>query len=105
VLRGIGIRGNRITVLSCDSAAGVAQRVAQVEELSLVGGGGTDMRVGIDAALAQPRRPDVIVVLTDGDTPWPDGPPAARVIAGLIGAAAPEPPPWIESVRITPGRG
>jgi predicted metal-dependent peptidase len=100
VLRGIGIRGNGITVLSCDAAAGVAQRVARAEELELVGGGGTDMRVGIAAAMAQPRKPHVIVVLTDGETPWPAAPPAARIIAGLIGPSAPEPPPWLEHVRI-----
>lgn len=100
VLRGVGIRGNRVTVIACDAAVGVTQRVARAEELEFVGGGGTDMRVGIAAALAQAQRPDIIVVLTDGGTPWPDEPTATRVIAGLIGPAAPEPPPWIESVRI-----
>jgi predicted metal-dependent peptidase len=100
VLRGIGIRGNRVTVIACDAAVGVTQRVARAEELELVGGGGTDMRVGIETALAQPHRPDVIVVLTDGHTPWPDQPLATRVIAGLIGTDPPQPPEWIESVRI-----
>jgi predicted metal-dependent peptidase len=104
VLRGVGIRGNRITVFACDAAVGVAQRVARAEELDLTGGGGTDMRVGIAAALAQPRPPDVIVVLTDGATPWPAEPPPARVIAGLIGTDPPLPPAWMESVRIAPAR-
>jgi predicted metal-dependent peptidase len=101
VLRGVGIRGNRVTVRSCDAAAHVAQRVSRAEQIELSGGGGTDMRVGIDAALAQQQRPDVIVVLTDGLTPWPDHPVGARVIAGLIGDDAPPPPDWIESVPIT----
>lgn len=100
VLRGVGIRGNRVTVFSCDAAAGVAQRVSRAEQIELHGGGGTDMRVGISAALAQPERPDIIVVLTDGFTPWPDHPPAARVIAGLIGAEPPQPPDWLETVHI-----
>jgi predicted metal-dependent peptidase len=104
VLRGVGIRGNRITIFACDAAAGVAQRIARTEEFELTGGGGTDMRVGIAAALALPRPPDVIIVLTDGVTPWPDEPPPARVIAGLIGADPPAPPPWLESVRITASR-
>jgi predicted metal-dependent peptidase len=108
VLRGVGVRGNRVTVFSCDAAVGVAQRVTRAEQIELSGGGGTDMRVGIDAALAQPRRPDVIVVLTDGLTPWPDQSPGARVIAGLITAdgdgtyAPPTPPDWMETVRIGP---
>jgi predicted metal-dependent peptidase len=100
VLRGVGLRGQRVTVLSCDAAVAVARRVASAAEVELAGGGGTDMRVGIAAALALPRKPDVVVVLTDGETPWPDEPPGARVIAGLIGSEPPEPPAWIESVRI-----
>ncbi|GIJ55018.1 vWA domain-containing protein [Virgisporangium aurantiacum] len=100
VLREVGVRGNRVTVLSCDAAVGVVRRVARAEELELVGSGGTDMRVGIATALAQPTKPHVIVVLTDGMTPWPDEPPAARVIAGLIGPDPPLPPTWIESVRV-----
>ncbi len=100
VLRGVGIRGNRVTVLSCDAAVHAAQRISRAEELEFAGGGGTDMREGIAAALAQPQRPDVIVVLTDGETPWPDEPASTRVIAGLIGTAPPTPPAWIESIRI-----
>jgi len=43
----------------------------------------------------------VVVVLTDGQTPWPDTPlSATRVIAALIGAEAPAPPGWIETVRV-----
>jgi len=100
VLRAVGIRGDRVTVFSCDAAVGVAQRVFQVEQIELRGGGGTDMRLGITAALARSPRPDVIVVFTDGETPWPEHPPAARVVAGLIGEHAPAPPAWIEAVRI-----
>ncbi|GAA1783972.1 VWA-like domain-containing protein [Luedemannella flava] len=100
VLRDIGIRGNRVTVLSCDAAVHVVQHVSRAEELEFSGGGGTDMREGITAALAQPQRPDVIVVLTDGFTPWPDEPVGTRVIAGLIGGDPPPPPSWIESVRV-----
>jgi predicted metal-dependent peptidase len=100
VLRGVGIRGNRITLFACDAAVGVAQRVAAAAELDLTGGGGTDMRVGIAAALDLPRRPDVIIVLTDGATPWPDEPPPARVIAGLIGPNPPTPPRWLDAIHI-----
>lgn len=100
VLRGVGVSGNRVTVLACDAAVHVAQRVSTVEQLTLAGGGGTDLRVGIAAALAGTPRPDIVIVLTDGATPWPETPVAARVIAGLIGATPPPPPPWIEAVRI-----
>ncbi|GIH19498.1 vWA domain-containing protein [Rugosimonospora africana] len=103
VLRAVGIGGNRVTVLSCDTAVHAARSVASVGEVTLFGGGGTDMRVGIEAAMAGPAAPDFIVVLTDGLTPWPERAPGrSRVIAGLIGDA-PAPPPWITTVRIPAG--
>jgi predicted metal-dependent peptidase len=99
VLRAVGVGGNRVTVLSCDAAVHVVRRVHTVGEVRLAGGGGTDMRVGIDAALR--GRPHIVVVLTDGLTPWPAAPlESTRVIAGLIGAGAPQPPSWITSVTI-----
>jgi predicted metal-dependent peptidase len=99
VLRAVGIGGNRVTVLSCDADVHVVRAVHTVGEVQLAGGGGTDMRVGVEAALR--HRPHIIIVLTDGYTPWPAAPPSsARVIAGLIGADAPAPPEWIATVRI-----
>ncbi|RGC66774.1 hypothetical protein C5N14_22165 [Micromonospora sp. MW-13] len=99
VLRAVGIGGNRVTVLSCDAAVHVVRAVHTIGEVRLAGGGGTDMRVGVDEALR--HRPHIVVVLTDGYTPWPAAPPeSARLIAGLIGADAPTPPGWIATVRI-----
>jgi predicted metal-dependent peptidase len=101
VLRAVGIGGNRITVLACDADVHATRRVSSVDQVVLAGGGGTDMRVGIEAALRGPETPHVVVVLTDGGTPWPDAPPSsARVIAALIGADPLPPPAWIETVRV-----
>jgi predicted metal-dependent peptidase len=102
VLRGVGVHGNRVTVLSCDADVHAVRRVTSIEQVELLGGGGTDMRVGIDAALTGPEPPNVVIVLTDGHTPWPDTAPPCRIIAGLVGEAPPIPPPWIATVRITP---
>jgi len=53
------------------------------------------------AALALRPRPQVIVVLTDGETPWPSAAPrGAVVVVGLIGPRAPAAPAWARSVRI-----
>ncbi len=54
VLREVGVRGNRVTVLACDADVHAVSRVTSTEQVTLGGGGGTDMRVGIDAALASP---------------------------------------------------
>lgn len=60
------------------------------------------MRVGIQSALALRERPGVVIVLTDGLTPWPKEPASCRLIAVLIGSDkhAPAPPAWAETVRI-----
>jgi predicted metal-dependent peptidase len=102
VLRAVGIGRNRVTVLSCDADVHAVRRANTVGDVVLAGGGGTDMRVGIDQALRGAERPHIIIVLTDGYTPWPDARPGnVRVIAGLVGDNAPEPPSWIEAVHIS----
>ncbi|MFF9075162.1 VWA-like domain-containing protein [Streptomyces sp. NPDC014872] len=101
VLREVGVRGNRVTVLACDADVQSVSRVISAEQVTLGGGGGTDMRVGIAAALAARDRPNIVVVLTDGFTPWPDEAPSCRLVAALIGADAPQPPQWVETVRVT----
>ncbi|MGA5264569.1 DUF2201 family putative metallopeptidase [Streptomyces griseoincarnatus] len=100
VLREVGVRGNRVTVLACDADVHAVSRVTSTEQVTLGGGGGTDMRVGIDAALESPERPSIVIVLTDGYTPWPAETPSCRLVAALIGEGAPEPPQWVETVRV-----
>ena len=80
VIRAAGIGTQRLVVLACDAAVGPTSRVRRVEDVQLVGGGGTDMRVGIAAAGASRPHPDVVVVFTDGITPWPDRPTRARLV-------------------------
>ncbi|MGK5554567.1 vWA domain-containing protein [Actinomadura kijaniata] len=104
VLREVGVGANRVTVLAVDADVQAASRVTSVDQVVLAGGGGTDMRVGIEAALAAKERPNVVIVLTDGHTPWPAEPATARLIAALVGDDPPAPPSWVESVRVTPGR-
>lgn len=81
----LGIPGAAVTVLACDAAVGAVTRVRRAGDAVLVGGGGTDMRVGLAVASAQRPRPDLIVVLTDGYTPWPSTPPpGSAVIAAML---------------------
>jgi predicted metal-dependent peptidase len=90
-----------LRVLACDTAAGPAQRISSARQVELVGGGGTDMGTGIAAAARLRPRPAVIVVLTDGYTPWPDGPPrGSRVVVGLLGDDAPDAPGWARAIRV-----
>ncbi|WP_051451780.1 vWA domain-containing protein [Actinospica robiniae] len=113
ICRSVGAHGSQVGVYSCDAAVHTVQQICRAEELNLVGGGGTDMRKGIGRAAAARPRPDVIVVLTDGFTPWPADNPGGRVIAGIFGSdsryseddddddyAPSLPPDWIETVRL-----
>jgi predicted metal-dependent peptidase len=100
LLRSRGIRGSRLSILSCDTAIRSSQEVFAVEQVRLHGGGGTDMGAGLQAAAALRPRPEVIVVLTDGQTPWPNDRPPAQVVVALIGGGAANPPPWARTVRI-----
>jgi predicted metal-dependent peptidase len=107
LLASVGVGVDRLRVLSCDTAASAAQRVTSARQVQLVGGGGTDMGAGIAAAAALRPAPQVVVVLTDGHTPWPQRPPPrTRVVVGLLDGTALPPPRWAVTVVIDdlPGR-
>jgi predicted metal-dependent peptidase len=100
LLRALGM-ARQLRVLACDAAAGPAQRVSSARQVTLTGGGGTNMGAGLAAAYALRPRPAVTVVLTDGYTPWPQvAPKGMRVVAGLLGDDAPEAPGWARAVRV-----
>ncbi|HET9966916.1 MAG TPA: VWA-like domain-containing protein [Streptosporangiaceae bacterium] len=102
LLRALGL-ARQVRVLACDTAVAPAQRVSSARQVQLTGGGGTDMGAGIAAAAALRPRPAVVVVLTDGYTPWPRlAPKGMRVVAGLLGEQAPEAPTWARAVRVEP---
>ncbi|MER6399025.1 VWA-like domain-containing protein [Kitasatospora sp. NPDC001603] len=84
IARAVGGRRDLVTVLPCDAAARVAHPLCRAEGIPLVGGGGTDLRTGFARALRGPSRPDVVVVLTDGQTPWPESRPPCRTVVGLF---------------------
>ncbi len=97
------VPGEAIAVYSADTAAISAQTITQTRQISLTGGAGTDMgQAVIDAAQARPR-PAVIIVITDGHTPWPLGRPpgvTATVIAVLTRPyTAAHVPQWITPIE------
>ena len=84
ICHALGGRRDLVTVLPCDAAADVVRPLCTAEEIPLLGGGGTDLRAGFDRALRSTPGPDVIVVLTDGQTPWPSSRPPCRTVVGLF---------------------
>ncbi|MFK4106327.1 VWA-like domain-containing protein [Streptomyces sp. NPDC019531] len=117
--RAVGGRRDLVTVLSCDAAAGMVRPLCRAEGIPLTGGGGTDLRAGFDRALRSRPRPDVVVALTDGQTPWPSAQPSCRTVIGLFPRPGvsrarrennPEyvptaPPAWARVVEIGSGSG
>jgi predicted metal-dependent peptidase len=102
-IKGI-LRHHRPTVYTVDAEVHAAQKVFSLEQVRLLGGGGTDMGRGIEKAVEDGH--DLVVVLTDGYTPWPEKPPRATVVVGLIhpkGEKPPEAPPWAKVVPIPVG--
>lgn len=106
VLRRVSRGGRRLQVIACDSSPAEAQTIGSISDIVLVGGGGTDMRAGLRAAASLRPRVDVVVVATDGETPWPPEPPAenpgARYIALLVRGDArySEVPRWMRKIVI-----
>ncbi len=103
ILRQAGQHG--VHVLAVDAAVQAVRRVfheSQVRRI-LSGGGGTDMGVGLEAAVALRPRPDVVIVLSDCRTSWPEKPPAGmKVIIARLGRDG-DIPAWAKVVEVNDG--
>jgi predicted metal-dependent peptidase len=98
-LRSLGVRRDLLTVYAADT---IAEKVTGVgRHGALAGGGGTDMAAAIATVDAQRPRPDVLVVITDGFTPWPVEPPSMRVVVALLADPGDRrPPAWAQVVQV-----
>lgn len=106
----VGVSGKDLLVLDVDAAVYAPVPFRNARTLTKIeGGGGTDMRVGINAAHEMSPRPNVCVVLTDGYCPWDMPRPAGmNVIVGIVGATQLEAekfgcPDWMRVVGIPLG--
>lgn len=95
--------GASVRVTCCDAAATIPRPVRSIADVTLTGGGGTDMCIGINAALAAKPKSNVQVCFTDGGTPWPARRLPVPLIVALIGTHAVDTTPrWAKMVRVTP---
>ena len=86
ILKSCGVQRG-VPVYVTDAAVHSAKKVFSVNQIELTGGGGTDMRIGMDRAMAAKEKPHLLVILTDGFTPWPSEAPKTKVIIALIGGS------------------
>lgn len=60
-----------VRVVQVDAAVTGDDQVAQIGDLNLSGGGGTDLRPAITAASEEDPPAHLVVIATDCETPWP----------------------------------
>jgi predicted metal-dependent peptidase len=85
--------GAEVVVACCDAAVHNVKNVFSTAQVELYGGGGTDMGAGLRAFIERTSAPiDLLVIVSDCQTPWPDDAPPFPVVTIRVGAG--EPPPW-----------
>jgi predicted metal-dependent peptidase len=94
-----------VNVICVDAAVHTAKRVYSDRQIQVKGGGGTDMRVGIAEALKGKPRPDLVVVITDGYTPWPEQKPKAAIVVALTHKNTSNLPSYAKYVVVETGEG
>ena len=102
-VRGILESSSSVRVYAVDSQVQAAADVFDVSEIKRIlrGGGGTDMGVGIRQALMDNPPCDVVVVITDGYTPWPEKPGDVPVVVCLLPGGSEDIPKWARVVKIS----
>lgn len=107
----MGLIGKVLNSLSCrdgvkvicgDEQVGSAKQVFRVSQICPVGGGGTDMDALIVAAMQEKVKPQLVIVATDGITPWPEKAVGVPVVAAITRAECSyyPVPGWIKKVFI-----
>jgi predicted metal-dependent peptidase len=82
-----------VVVACCDAAVHGVRKAFTSAQLELYGGGGTDIGVGLRWFIDRKSGPiDLLVIVTDCQTPWPEETPPFPVITLRVGDGAP--PPW-----------
>lgn len=113
IARRLGVRGDQLLVTDVDATVHSTRTfTGRASVVEAHGRGGTDMSVGIEHAWARRRnRATVIVVITDGETPWPTARGPIPVVAALVGTTAHTdrvlsgpwaPPDWVRTVVLDP---
>lgn len=86
---GVGVVESALKELDCDMVRVICgdtqiisnDMVRNASQVKPIGNGGTDMRdIYYDAIRLKPK-PDVVILVTDGDTPWPSRQPVPLVAA------------------------
>lgn len=101
---------SRVDFISVDADATEPKELKKLSDISLSGGGGTDMGVAIKSFDERRKnRPDLGIIVTDGGTPWPsEKPKDMDIVIAIVGQGAseseyrgPKTPDWAKTVYIS----
>lgn len=92
-----------VEVYSADAELQTVQKVFSHRQVKLIGGGGTDMRLAVRQLFDQRRKPkpELLVVITDGYTDWPEPVKGVRMVAALTAHGGTKPPDHIRCIDIS----
>jgi predicted metal-dependent peptidase len=81
--------GSEVVVACCDAAVHHVRPLFNAAQLQLFGGGGTDISTGIRYFVDRKSGPiDLLVIVTDCHTAWPDEAPPFPVVTIRLGDGA-----------------
>jgi len=89
-----------VRVLAGDTHVAAAKTVFRAEQVELAGGGGTDMAKVLREACAERPKPQLVVLFTDGETPWPSTPLNVPIVAVITADGQESAPDWINTVKL-----
>lgn len=98
IMKSLGQREG-IYVLAVDSAVEFCRKVFRPEQIRFAGGGGTDMGVGLEAAVKLKPLPQLGIVISDGHTSWPESPPQGMKVIVVLTADG-KAPDWANVIKI-----
>lgn len=88
-----------VWVIGCDTQPTPPQRVKSSSSVTFAGRGGTDLRPAFGLLTRLRPRPDAVIVITDGHTPWPDSPPVG-ISTVVATTAQPCPVPGTTTIHL-----
>jgi predicted metal-dependent peptidase len=84
--------GADVLVACCDTAVHDVRKVFNASQVELYGGGGTDIGTGVQWFAERASEIDLLVIVSDCQTAWPDEAPPFPVITIRVGDGTP--PSW-----------
>lgn len=95
-----GIKTEDVEMYSATTELMKLGKLKTTSHIDLKQDGGTDMASALEAMEKRRPKTDAVVLITDGETPWPKRKPSYPLLVGIVGDSASPAPAWIKTVPI-----